>query len=177
VVTAAAVQGILTAGDSTTLSAVSSGGVFMWSPAAGLSCISCQNPIATPSATTVYCVTVTDTNNCTDSACVTITVLKEPVDCSKATELYFPNAFSPNNDFENDELRIYYPDLTCIETFALVLYDRWGEKVYETNDPAFEWDGRGKDAVQNTGVFAYFVKVILITGEEAVKHGNISLFR
>ncbi len=47
---------------------------YSWSPATGLSATNIANPLATPTVTTTYCVTVTDANGCTSSACVTITV-------------------------------------------------------------------------------------------------------
>lgn len=177
VVTATAAPANITVGASTTLSAASSAGTYVWSPATGLSCISCQNPVATPSATTFYCVTVTDTNNCMDTACVTITVVQEPVDCSGAGEPYLPNAFSPNNDAENDVLKIYYADLSCIKTLRLTIYDRWGEIVFETTDPAFMWEGDHHRMTNNTALFVYHLDIVLISGDQITRKGNISLIR
>lgn len=123
----------------------------------------------------VYCCLITDANNCTDTACVTVTI--EPIDCSNAGELYLPNAFSPNNDGENDVLKIYYGNILCIKTFKLVIYNRWGEKVFETSDPAFRWDGIYRGKLENTAVFVYYMKATLLSGEEIIKKGNISLIR
>jgi gliding motility-associated-like protein len=49
------------------------GGTYSWSPAGGLSCTTCANPVATPATTTTYTVTVTDANGCTDTDAVVIT--------------------------------------------------------------------------------------------------------
>ncbi|TAL58357.1 MAG: gliding motility-associated C-terminal domain-containing protein, partial [Bacteroidetes bacterium] len=106
-----------------------------------------------------------------------VTVFVEPMDCSTAGELYLPNAFSPNNDGENDFFRLYYGNRICIETFKLVIYNRWGEKVYESTDPAFKWDGSYRKKEEGTAVFVYYTKATLITGEEIVKKGNISIIR
>lgn len=168
VVTAVPVS--IMAGGSTTLTA-SGGGNYSWSNGASDATI-----VVAPAGTTEYCVMVTDTNNCVDSACVTITVGVEPVDCS-GERVYLPNAFSPNHDTENDVLRIYYRDASCIKTFRLTIYDRWGEKMYETEDPAFTWDGRYRDKELSTAVFTYFMKAELITGDETSMKGNISLVR
>lgn len=66
------------AGSSATLSA--GGGIsYVWSPATGLSCTACTNPVASPSSTTTYKVTVTGSNGCTDTANVTITVNPKPI--------------------------------------------------------------------------------------------------
>ena len=56
-----------------------SGGIsYTWSPSIGLSNPTIANPIATPSQTTTYCVTVTNTRGCTDVACVTVTIATPP---------------------------------------------------------------------------------------------------
>ena len=176
IATATATSIIITPGSSVTLTA-GGGGTYSWSPSLGLSCTTCQNPVATPSVTTIYCVVVTDTNNCTDSVCVTITVDIEPVDCSSAGELFLPNAFSPNNDLENDVLQLYFGDLSCIKTFSLAIYDRWGEKVFETSDPAFTWDGSYKNKMANTSVFVYYLTAELVSGVKVNNRGNVSLLQ
>ncbi|TAL62603.1 MAG: T9SS type B sorting domain-containing protein [Bacteroidetes bacterium] len=165
VVTATAIN--LSLGGSSQLSATG-GGTYSWSLASGLSCTNCQNPVASPNQTTTYCVFVTDANNCTDSACIKITV---DVPCGN---LFIPNAFSPNSDYEND---IFYVRGNCITELTLIIYNRWGEKVFETANPTEGWDGYYKGKMEDTAVFAYYMKATLITGEEIIKKGNISLLR
>ena len=162
-------------GQSTTLSA--SGGLYyQWNPATGLNCTSCPNPTASPIATTIYCVTVTDINGCIDSACVTVNVE------SNCEELFIPTAFSPNGDNNNDCFGIYGTG-NCFKNFYLAIYDRWGEKVFTTNDPAECWDGApaavitGKNKKLNTGIFVYYLNAITVKNEEIIKRGNISLIR
>jgi len=154
-------------GDSSILTAT--GGItYQWSPGTGLSCYTCTNPIATPMQTTIYCVFVTDSNGCTDSTCIEITV---ETPCG---EIFVPNAFSPNDDGSN-ELECVMGN--CIQTFHFVIYDRWGEKVFETSDINRCWDGTYKGKLMNTAVFVYFIKATLTTGEKVTKKGNISLVR
>lgn len=166
-VTVNATDTMITLGDSTQISATG-GGAYLWSPSEGLSCISCSNPSATPSVTTTYCALVTDTNGCTDSSCITINV---EIPCGA---IYLPNAFSPNNDNENDQECVMG---NCIEFMHLVIYDRWGEKVFEAHQQANCWDGTYKDEKENTGVFTYYLDVTLTNGEKIFKKGNISLIR
>lgn len=165
----------ITQGASTVLTA-SGGGTYSWDNGGTDATIS-----VSPSATTVYCVTVTNTSGCTDSTCVTVTVLipEEPVDCSPSItgELFLPNAFSPDGDGENETIRIYFGNMQCIETFHLDIYNRWGEKVFETEDPAAEWDGNFKGKAEQSGAFAYYLRVVMKTGKEISQKGNISLFR
>lgn len=167
VASAVANPGNIILGDQTQLSA--SGGVtYSWSPPTGLSCTNCSNPIATPTETTDYCVLVTDGNGCTDSTCLTIQV---EIPCD---ELFVPSAFSPNNDGHNEVVCIRG---NCIQTFNFVIYNRWGEKVFETNDQKMCWDGTYKGQLENTGVFIYSLNVMLVNGEKISRKGNISLIR
>ena len=156
-------------GQSTNLSATG-GGTYVWSNGAIDS-----NITVFPTATTKYCVVVTNSNNCTDSACVTVAV--ELKDCVNKGALYFPNAFSPNTDSENDLLQIYYGDLSCIKSLVIKIYDRWGENVFQSTDPAFMWDGTYRNKSLNSQVFTYYLDVIFVSEEEIAKKGTINLIR
>jgi gliding motility-associated-like protein len=157
----------ITQGQSATLAA-SGGGAYLWSSGSIDSITS-----VSPSATTIYCVTVTNANNCTDSACVTVEV--EPLDCSG--DLYLPNAFSPNNDNQNDSLQVYYKNILCIKSFHIIIYDRWGENIFESTDPSFQWDGIYEGKILNTQVLAYSLSVTFISQPAIEKKGNVSLIR
>jgi gliding motility-associated-like protein len=135
--------------------------------------------MVSPAITTVYCVTGYDLNGCHDTACVTVTVEH----CSNAGTLYLPNAFSPNGDGENDSLQIYYGIMQCIKKFRLVIYNRWGEKIYETTNPNFRWDGIYNSGILqntqygNTQVFTFYMEADIADGTSVKKKGNISIVR
>ncbi len=177
-VTAAASPTLIAPGASTTLSATGSG-TYAWSPSNGLSCSTCANSDAAPGSTTIYCVTVTDAGGCSDSACVKILV---ELDCA-AEQLYIPNAFSPNNDGENDLFQVYFGSLDCIHTVSFIIYNRWGEKVFSaTGGPAsgwgtLTWDGTYRGKPERTAVFTFHLHAVLTTGEEISRTGNISLLK
>jgi len=152
-------------GSSIPLHATESGSCT-WSPAEYLSCISCPDPLATPLETTTYCVIQRDTAGCTSTGCTTV-----HVECG---DVYVPNYFSPNSDGVNDVLCVYG---SCIKEMQFNIYDRWGEKVFETNDKASCWDGVYKGENLNTGVFVYFLKATLASGEVITWQGNITLAR
>ncbi len=154
-------------GQSVTLSA-SGGGTYSWSPATGLDCSTCQNPVASPTVTTTYCVTVTDVNGCTDDSCMTVIVDQN---CG---ELFLPTAFSPDGNGVND---FFYPINPCIETMFLAVYDRWGEKVFESTDPNKKWDGRFRGKDLDAAVFVYYFHAVLINGEDIKMKGNVTLAR
>ncbi len=88
-------------------------------------------------------------------------------------ELFVPTAFSPNNDGANDELYVYG---NCITSLEFAIFDRWGEKVFETNDKAIGWDGKYKGKDMNAGSFAYYVTAT-VNGEIIRKKGAIALVR
>lgn len=150
----------------TTLSA-SGGANYLWSNGESSSVIT-----VIPPTTTVYCVTVADLNSCSDEACVTVFV-KSP--CDTAGEFFFPNAFSPNGDGDNDVLKIYYGNMNCIEELRLIIYNRWGQKVFESTDRNFQWDGRCKGKTIDTGVLVYYLRVTFIDQTHLKKKGNITL--
>ena len=154
-------------GESTTLTATG-GGKYRWTPSASLSCSSCANTVATPTLTTTYCVVVTDGNSCSDSACITITV---ELSCGT---IFIPNAFSPNDDGENDVLSIMG---NCIKVLDFTIYDRWGEKVFETKDVFNGWDGSYKHKPLSSGMFVYYMEAVLSNGEKINKRGNITLVK
>lgn len=150
------------------------GNAYQWTPATGLSCTDCSNPIATPQQTTTYCVVVSDTTvGCSDTACVRIEV---EIPCnSGGLEKLMPNAFSPNSDGVNDNFCI--PPNVCIQTFELKIFDRWGELIFETTTMTKCWDGTYKGEVLGKGLFVYYFDAVLSTGDEYHRQGNISLIR
>lgn len=141
---------------------------YTWSPADGLSCTDCANPTATPNQTTTYTVTIITDDGCTGQAQVTIEVIRE------CEETFIPTIFSPNNDGINDELCIIGD---CVSEIELFIYNRWGERVYQTTDPTACWRGNHKGRPVNTGVYSFKARILLVDGTEIEESGNITLVR
>lgn len=162
-------------GSGTQLNATGNGTTYYWSPSTGLSCTNCQNPVANPQTTTDYIVTITDANGCTDVDTVTVFVDQT------CKVLYLPNAFSPNADGEDDEWRVYINNLACIEDFKITIWDRWGEKIFETSEKDFRWDGTYARGLfkggEGTAVFVYRMKATMLNGDKIDRKGNVSLVR
>ncbi len=86
-----------------------------------------------------------------------------------------PNAFSPNNDGHNDAFKLQ--GWENVTKFTIIIYDRWGEKVFESNAPELGWDGTYKGKLMESGVYVYYISATVISGEKIIKKGNISLIR
>jgi gliding motility-associated-like protein len=124
-----------------------------------------------PILTTTYTVTVTDRNGCTaeDQAIVTVKNAK----CDE-TDVYLPNAFSPNNDGNNDIFRLRS---NFIDEMELIIYNRWGQEVFRTKDDQEGWDGTYKGDELPPDSYAYFLRVICVNQGVYTKRGNVNLLR
>ena len=145
---------------------------YSWAPTSTLSCSFCQNPVAFPVNTTDYYLMITDSLGCKTSDMVTITV-------DKNATLYIPDVFSPNGDGEND---FFFVQGKGIAFVSVVVYDRWGEKMFESlsteaNDKLLGWNGYYKGKPVNAAVFIYVVTGRYIGGAEFSKAGDFTLVR
>ncbi len=87
---------------------------------------------------------------------------------------YIPNVFTPNGDDVND-LFLIMGD--AVVEMTLHIYDRWGEKVFETSDQLEGWNGTFKDEQLPPGVFFYYVELLLDDGSTTIQKGNVTLIR
>jgi gliding motility-associated-like protein len=148
--------------------AADGGSSYFWYEDFAISCTNCQFPVVDPLETTTYCVVVTDSIGCSDTACVVVTVDQN---CG---DVFIPNAFSPNGLGEN-ELECVYG--RCIDEMIFKIYDRWGELVFESTDKNICWDGNFRDKPMSSGVYVYTFEATLLTGEKVEQKGNITLVR
>jgi gliding motility-associated-like protein len=147
------------------------GYTYLWEPPEGLSDPTIPDPMAGPDVSTVYYITFIDGNNCYYTDSVTIYVVESK--CEEP-EIFVPSGFSPNGDGLNDVL---YVRGAMIEDLYFTVYNRWGEKVFETNDKSIGWDGTYRGMEADPGVFAYYLKVRCIEGQELFLKGNVTLIR
>jgi gliding motility-associated-like protein len=142
---------------------------YQWSPPDDLSCATCANTSASPSATTLYTVTGTAPNGCTGQAEVMIYVTEV---CG---DIYVPTIFSPASlNTENKQACVYG---NCIAELDYSIYDRWGQCVFQTKDQNACWDGKYKGKEMNAGVFAYKLTVKLQNGDFVIRSGNLTLLK
>jgi gliding motility-associated-like protein len=159
---------IFSEGESITLTA--SGAVdYNWTPGTYLDAATGSTVIATPDQSMVYCVVGTDANGCTDTACVILTM---EIECGN---LFIPNVFSPNENSMDDELCIL--GAVCITDLVFRIYNRWGELVFETTDPAICWDGKFRSEYVSSGAYAYTFEGTNVNGESVKREGTITVLR
>ena len=142
----------------------------IWTPANSLSCDNCAGPFASPDITTTYLISVENQLGCTATDTVTIYVNPDYT-------FYIPNVFTPNGDGNNDYFQVF-GNLNGINYFEIQIFNRWGEKVFDSHDIYFQWDGSYKGVIQNPQVFVYQVKLGFQDGHvEPLKKGSVTLVR
>jgi gliding motility-associated-like protein len=121
-----------------------------------------------PMTSTTYTITVSDANNCLNSDEIFIRVKKDD------SEVSLPNAFSPNGDFIND---VFKPDFYGKATVVrMMVFNRWGEKVYEGAGNYSAWDGTYFGEMQPSGVYSYYI-LYKTTVSQFEKKGTVTLIR
>jgi len=160
-------------GDTTQLSATLSPNVvsYSWLPDSTLSAINILNPLAYPKETHTYYVQAQNSNGCVKTDSVTVYLLLAPC---KQSNLYIPDAFSPNGDGKNDVL---YVRGNYISNFHFAIYDRWGQKVFDTRDITRGWDGTFNGKRLDPAVFGYYVDGVCEGGGKFMVKGNVTLLR
>lgn len=145
---------------------------YNWSPAIGLSDTTVRNPIADPTTSITYTLSVTSYGGCKTSGPITVDIY---------TPLGLPNAFSPNGDGHNDVLYVLGgPTGSLVKEFAI--FNRWGQCLFKVHDappgdPAFGWKGfiNGSPAPPET--YIYMVVMKYAGGARQVYKGTVILVR
>jgi gliding motility-associated-like protein len=146
------------------------GGIkYVWSPAETLNNPFVANPLASPATTTTYKVAVTSVLGCVGEDSITVNV-----SASSKNAIQLPNAFTPNGDGLNDCFGVRF--LGQITNLKLSIYDRWGNRVFYTNNPSQCWNGRYGGKESATGVYIYQVSATTGCGD-IVRKGTVTLIR
>jgi len=147
---------------------------YEWTPDYNLSCSDCRAPNAKPDSTTRYLLSIIDSLGCKASDDVLIKVLIN-------SQIFVPNVFSPNGDNVNDLFTVSKTEfITKIMYF--VVYDRWGNRVFEVDhvEPGTigsGWDGNYKGKPVAPGVYSYYIECQDIVGNLIRKFGDLTVVR
>lgn len=145
---------------------------YIWGPNEFLSCLLCEKTTANPQTTQLYIVTARDANGCADKDSVQVII--DDSNLNKCGEVFVASAFSPNGDGQNDFLGVQG---SCIQEVKFEIYNRWGEKVFQTMALNGAWDGTFNGETMNTGVFVYYVTAKLSNGKTVNQKGNVSILK
>jgi gliding motility-associated-like protein len=124
--------------------------------------------------------TVNTSHNCPDTYTIPRAVIAESIG-----EVSFPNAFTPSesgpsdgsydpNDFDND---VFHPIFSGVSEYRLSIFNRWGELLFESNDPDIGWDGYYREKLCKQDVYVWKVEGKYINGLDFVKTGDLTLLR
>lgn len=150
---------------------ITKGFTYKWMPEKYLDCYNCYLVHSKPDSNISYVVEVKDSLGCVRILKVSIKILFP--ECDSST-YFIPNAFSPNQDQVND---IFYVRANNVEKVFLVIYDRWGEKLFESRDLKVGWDGTYKGISLPPDVYAYYCELYCIGGKKIIHKGNVSLLK
>lgn len=117
--------------------------------------------------TGIYTVTVT-------GACGTATTQIKLTEKSCGGDIWFPSAFSPNGDNLNEKFGIL--NAGHLESYYLSVYNRWGEKIFETTNPSHTWDGRTKGIASPIGLYTWYC-ILKKSGTIFKKKGHVTITR
>ncbi len=160
-------------GDSVQLSAAGIGGNIagiVWEPPVSITCTTCINTMASPVQTIYYTATAIS-----DSGCVASDQVYIVVDANHV--VFIPNVFTPDGGSNNDYFEVFGNKEAWSE-FEVLVFDRIGEKMYESHDKYFKWDGSYKGKESAPQVFVYLIKVAFKDGYyDFIRKGSVTLLR
>jgi len=123
-----------------------------------------------------YCYQVFATNDIQDTSYSNVICLKGNA------RVEVPTAFTPNKDGLNDVFKpitqfIQQPDFGSIDQYVFTIYNRWGEKLFETYDINQGWSGEYRGAICQSGVYMYVITVKSLDNKLTNYSGFVSLLR
>ncbi len=158
---------INTGGTANLIANSTSTGSYVWSPDFEIECPTCNITTASPGYDETFIVLFTDQNGCTASDTVIVLV-------NFVEGIGVASGFSPNGDGNNDILFVQGYNL---EEVHLEVYNKYGERVFETSDQDIGWDGTYHNKDENPGVFTWVLDYNLVDGRTGRISGNTTLFR
>ncbi|MFT4024519.1 MAG: PKD domain-containing protein, partial [Flavihumibacter sp.] len=113
------------------------------------------------------CLQAINQAGCIDTSCQTVEAIVSP-------QIDLPNAFTPTGPAPNN---IVFVKGFGIKTMRFLVFNRLGQKIFESNSLKFGWDGKVNGVVQPMDVYAYVLDVQFVDGTRATKKGDITLIR
>lgn len=118
---------------------------------------------------TTYELTITTSSGCISTASITVNTLIPSFDV--------PNAFTPNGDNTNDFFNVVTVEDAIFDVIDFKVWNRWGQLVYNNENPSQGWDGKHNGSLAPSDVYIYRITVRLPNGEEQTFEGDVVLIR
>ncbi|MFN0016553.1 MAG: gliding motility-associated C-terminal domain-containing protein [Saprospiraceae bacterium] len=145
---------------------------YLWSPPDWLDCPTCPSPIATAPDTIRYTLVVRTGDDCPD----TIVYFLIPFPPCDPARISMPNTFTPDGDGVNDTFTpVVHEGVEVVG--RLTIYNRWGQKVYESDSPGAAWDGSTFGDPAPSDVYAWLLEVLCTDGERKLRWGDVTVLR
>ncbi|GAB4498420.1 MAG: hypothetical protein OHK0019_33680 [Saprospiraceae bacterium] len=122
-----------------------------------------------------HVITVRDSNGCVARDEMIVQVNKKRL-------VYIPNIFTPGSNDPLNSVLMIQGGTGVVKVRKWQIFDRWGEAVFiredfQTDDPAFAWDGRIKGEEGHTGVYVWYAEIEFIDGSVELFKGDVTLMR
>ena len=139
---------------------------YNWNPSASLSSASTYNPIAKPSQTQTYSVTVTNVYGSSTTLSITVEVMED-------VNIVANNILTPNGDIQNDKWEI--ENISSYPNNQLTILDRSSRVIYKKTGYANDWNGLFNGATLPTGTYYYILTFDSASGKKVSKRGSITI--
>ncbi len=148
--------------------------ILIWTLDADTICVNCNDVTINPVENSELCVAIEYGNGCTISDCMLIEI-------NEKTQLFIPNAFSPNNDNINDHFAVNSNN-SFVFVEEIMIFDRWGEMVYNKtgfnlSEESFYWDGTKNGNSCAEGVYVYIISYVDEESQKKKITGDLTLVR
>ena len=100
--------------------------------------------------------------------------ITKPILIREEFYIYIPNTFIPDGDRINN---VFSGSFVGVKWIELEVYNRWGEKIYETKETTFEWDGTYQGYQVPNGTYTWLLKYKPFNGDITVKTGHVNVLR
>ncbi len=138
---------------------------YLWTPAVYLNANNIANPTGSIQNDQTFQVEVTDERGCKATDIVNVQVFV-------GDDIYVPNIFTPNNNGKNDVFRVIAPPGVV---YLFEVFNRWGQRVFSTNNQQLGWNGRIQNELQPSGVYVWHLKAKTRQGRLVEKKGTVML--
>ena len=143
-------------------------------PATNLNCTACPDPSATIKKDITYHTSIRNIYGCTATDSINIKTFCE------GSQVFIPNAFTPDGDGVNDILMVRAKGIELVRSFRI--FSRWGELIFEKtnfspNIPSFGWDGKIKGVTGPAEVYVYTAEVTCDNLQTYTFKGNVSILK